>query len=398
MKRVILGMVLMITVPLAIILAQQDEPDMTDELILTVENNSSHNSYTLAVQSIGATWGRCLYGYPLQSIPGDDTVSTSEEIELGLSHVESWTSGKKYFGYGKYKISVKQGTSEVAYCYFDFTTGNYPYKTNDCYDDYGADNDVYFVYHIGNEDPFTIIYDGNDSIISNGQYFSIWGLSGVPRDSICFKPDVLISGPSSLECDEWESLNTPPGYADYTSSVSHGSGSYNYAWEKRYKDADGDTSSWSSVGSDSTLRTAYDKSWMWIEIGLTVGDPGTGFSNQDIKHSNICDWDSESSLSHQKTRDSKPETFVLKQNYPNPFNPTTTLSFYLPSDEFVNITIYNSFGSKTIDLFAGKLSAGQHEIAWDGRNSHDQTLSSGIYFCRFKSNSITKTIKMLLIK
>ncbi len=85
--------------------------------------------------------------------------------------------------------------------------------------------------------------------------------------------------------------------------------------------------------------------------------------------------------------------FALKQNYPNPFNPTTEISFDVPKESRVKLSVYNALGQKVADLLNEKLSAGTHHVRFDGSN-----LTSGIYFYRMQSNGFTAIKKMILMK
>ncbi len=85
--------------------------------------------------------------------------------------------------------------------------------------------------------------------------------------------------------------------------------------------------------------------------------------------------------------------FALKQNYPNPFNPTTEISFDVPKESRVRLSVYNALGQKVADLLNEKLSAGTHRVKFDGSN-----LSSGIYFYKMQSNGFTAIKKMILMK
>ncbi len=85
--------------------------------------------------------------------------------------------------------------------------------------------------------------------------------------------------------------------------------------------------------------------------------------------------------------------FALKQNYPNPFNPTTEISFDIPKESRVKLSVYNALGQKVADLLNEKLSAGTHRIRFDGSN-----LTSGIYFYKMQSAGFTAIRKMILMK
>jgi hypothetical protein len=86
------------------------------------------------------------------------------------------------------------------------------------------------------------------------------------------------------------------------------------------------------------------------------------------------------------------------QNYPNPFNPTTTISFALPQMGQVTVSVFNSVGQVVRVLNNGVLSAGSHEMVWDGTDNLGHQVSSGVYFYRISAAGLSETKKMLLMK
>ena len=93
------------------------------------------------------------------------------------------------------------------------------------------------------------------------------------------------------------------------------------------------------------------------------------------------------------------QKYQLNYNYPNPFNPETKIAFDLPRTLSVHLEIYDIRGKRVATLFSGKkLNAGHHNIIWNGKNDNGLPLSSGIYFCRLKSDLGAKIIKMTLNK
>jgi FlgD Ig-like domain len=74
---------------------------------------------------------------------------------------------------------------------------------------------------------------------------------------------------------------------------------------------------------------------------------------------------------------------VQLSNHPNPFNPSTEIRFQLSDigkQQTVVLSIYNIKGQKVRQLVRDQLSAGQHSIIWDGENSNNQSVSTGVYF------------------
>jgi pectate lyase len=85
--------------------------------------------------------------------------------------------------------------------------------------------------------------------------------------------------------------------------------------------------------------------------------------------------------------------FALHQNYPNPFNPETIIRFEIPSEEFVNISVFNVIGEQVASLVNEKLSGGTHSVSFNGNN-----LSSGLYIYRLKAGNTMIVRKMMLLK
>lgn len=95
---------------------------------------------------------------------------------------------------------------------------------------------------------------------------------------------------------------------------------------------------------------------------------------------------------------SAPKEYSLLKNYPNPFNPTTTLSFALPVESEVTLSVYNSVGQLIKILAQGKYSAGTQNVVFDATE-----LPSGTYFYNITAKGsngteFVQTAKMLLLK
>ena len=95
---------------------------------------------------------------------------------------------------------------------------------------------------------------------------------------------------------------------------------------------------------------------------------------------------------------SVPQVFSLAQNYPNPFNPATTLSFGLPVESNITLSVYNTLGELVRVVAQGTLQAGTHNMNFEAVD-----LPSGIYMYTLNAKGsdgaeFTQTAKMLLLK
>ncbi len=93
-----------------------------------------------------------------------------------------------------------------------------------------------------------------------------------------------------------------------------------------------------------------------------------------------------------------PGEFTLWQNYPNPFNPSTTITFATPQAAAVRLEIVDLSGRIVIQLVAGSIPAGYHQIVWDGRTNRGTDAPSGVYLARMIAPGYAHQVKMLLLR
>ena len=89
-----------------------------------------------------------------------------------------------------------------------------------------------------------------------------------------------------------------------------------------------------------------------------------------------------------------PSGFALEQNYPNPFNPSTAITFSVPEEAHVKITVFDAIGRRVSVLTDQSYAPGSHELMWDA-SAH----ASGVYFYRMEvGGTILQARKMTLVK
>jgi hypothetical protein len=88
-----------------------------------------------------------------------------------------------------------------------------------------------------------------------------------------------------------------------------------------------------------------------------------------------------------------PAEFVLSQNFPNPFNPSTRINYFVPSESFVSIKVYDFLGREVAELVNETKSTGSYELLFDA-----SALPSGTYFYTLIAGNYSATKKMILVK
>jgi len=93
-----------------------------------------------------------------------------------------------------------------------------------------------------------------------------------------------------------------------------------------------------------------------------------------------------------------PMAYSLSQNYPNPFNPVTSISYEIPKESFVRISIYNLLGQKVTDLVSNLHPAGYHNVMWNSMDMSGKPVSSGVYIYTIQADNFRAVKKMVLLK
>lgn len=88
-----------------------------------------------------------------------------------------------------------------------------------------------------------------------------------------------------------------------------------------------------------------------------------------------------------------PTQFSLTQNYPNPFNPVTKIRFEIPKSQKVELSVFDILGRKVRELYNEVAPVGIFTIEFKADD-----LASGMYIYRLKTDNISISRKMVLLK
>jgi hypothetical protein len=88
-----------------------------------------------------------------------------------------------------------------------------------------------------------------------------------------------------------------------------------------------------------------------------------------------------------------PTEYALMSAYPNPFNPVTKITYELPENTEIQITVFDMGGTYITTLVNTFQIAGYHTISWNA-----SSYPSGVYLIRMDSGDFTQTQKVVLVK
>jgi len=89
-----------------------------------------------------------------------------------------------------------------------------------------------------------------------------------------------------------------------------------------------------------------------------------------------------------------PEEHMLLSAYPNPFNASTTITFSVPVQSHIDLSVYNLQGQKVATLASGNYQPGVYQA-----HTGDALSASGVYFIRLSVDDNQVTVrKAVLLK
>ena len=149
---------------------------------------------------------------------------------------------------------------------------------------------------------------------------------------------------------------------------------------------------WSALGSGSQQGVTGQVTSLRIDGTGRVNLGGNFTQAGGVSANRVARW-TPSSTSVEKIGDDIPTKYLLSQNYPNPFNPSTTISFSIPTSEFVTLKVYDVLGREVATLVNENLSAGNYSYNFDASN-----LTNGVYLYKLQAGKYNEIKKMVLTK
>lgn len=133
-----------------------------------------------------------------------------------------------------------------------------------------------------------------------------------------------------------------------------------------------------------------------ISVIFDLSEEGTATTSENTKYNLLRDPEFEETGFEEES--SLPNDFGLGPIYPNPFNPETTISYHLPKDGSIIISIFNLRGQKISQLVDDIKKHGNYEVIWHGRDMNNNIVGSNLYIVRMEAEGFVQTQKIIYMK
>jgi hypothetical protein len=83
---------------------------------------------------------------------------------------------------------------------------------------------------------------------------------------------------------------------------------------------------------------------------------------------------------------------------PNPASGASSVAFRISRPEYVRLSVLDVSGRRVKSLHDGMLLAGEYTKSWDGRDSHSNPVSAGVYFISLQTSQGVKTQRVAIVR
>ncbi len=94
----------------------------------------------------------------------------------------------------------------------------------------------------------------------------------------------------------------------------------------------------------------------------------------------------------------RPHSLALHPAVPNPFNPSTQLSYELPEETAVYMTVVNALGQHVRTLVNERMAPGAHRVTWNAQDDRGRDVASGVYIVSLRAGDKVLYQRMLLVR
>ncbi|MCL4705097.1 PepSY domain-containing protein [bacterium] len=210
----------------------------------------------------------------------------------------------------------------------------------------------------------------------------------VPTLNVGQPLSVNITGPSMLEWKDWDT---------WTANVT-GCSPFSYEW--RFREVG--EPNWSGVAGTSQQ---YTRQMLPVDMELQVKVTSDGQIVYDTHY--VEEGFNKATAPVAEESSSLPEVFSLSQNYPNPFNRSaqssqqnlaTSIRFGLPEATQVQLIIFDLVGREVRRLADQPMTAGYHEMNWDGKDQAGHIAPAGVYFYHLIAGDFREWKKLAMVR
>lgn len=137
--------------------------------------------------------------------------------------------------------------------------------------------------------------------------------------------------------------------------------------------------------------SALDRFEISVEDAGTFGEQ-IWFDNIQITDLDTAEVRESGAVGFEETND---QPLLNLEVMPNPVVYSANITFTLPAESHVNLSIYTITGIKIRTLSDDTMGPGEHSLTWDGVSDNGVPLRQGFYICVLKASNLQSSCKII---